>query len=664
MRRIKGFKYFVMLVGLYLSTATHSFASEGSELPNGGQLDNFELMMYSGVTVASIKALDIRESPGIVTVIKADEIASSGARDLIDLLRLVPGIEFGFDVQGYVSIGVRGIWATEGKVALMLDGQEMNEPLYGTFQLGNHFSVDQIKQIELIRGPGSSIHGGYAELAVINIVTKGAEEIKGLAASVVYGQMDRTYARRNLSLTYADKFGPDFSVKGSMFLGQGNRSDRDFTDFYGSAFSMAENARLDPLNLDLQLDYKGAKALLMIDRMSTTQRDEFGEDLQKAVSVEYNYSFFELNYDYKLSDALTLTPKFNFKRQTPFKEPAVDTGVENLVYDKTVDRYTEGIRLLYDITEKTNVLGGIVLTQDMARDELEGSDSFDGNAEVYYSKFTGYLQGLIDNPIAMLTLGARYENHSAYGDSFVPRVALTKILGDWSFKLLGSKAFRAPTIENIRLNSEIKPENTVIWEAEAGYRLSSQVEVVGNVFDVTVDRPIIYLFDEDTGDEAYVNYDAIHTRGFELETRLKGQWGSLMMNYSYYRKIVNNVDLYDVSENSNALLGFPTHKVTLNSSLKINDQFSVNPSLVFLSDRYGYQGGDENDVSVLKRYDAVVLANLYLYYQNAFKSRLNIGLGVYNLLDAKYDYIQPYDGGHPPLPGPSREVMLKVSYNY
>ena len=56
------------------------------------------------ITVASTKALTTRESPGIVTLITSDEIAASGARDLIDVLRQVPGFEFGVDVQGTVGL--------------------------------------------------------------------------------------------------------------------------------------------------------------------------------------------------------------------------------------------------------------------------------------------------------------------------------------------------------------------------------------------------------------------------------------------------------------------------------------------------------------------------------------------------------------------------------
>ena len=109
----------------------------------------------------------IRETPGIITVITEEEIQQSGARDIIDLFQLlVPGFGFGVDVEGVVGIGVRGLWAHEGKVLFMVDDQEINEGMFGTVQLGNHFSLENINRIEIIRGPGSAVYGGFASVAL------------------------------------------------------------------------------------------------------------------------------------------------------------------------------------------------------------------------------------------------------------------------------------------------------------------------------------------------------------------------------------------------------------------------------------------------------------------------------------------------------------------
>src|SRR5262245_56056053 len=108
-----------------------------------GEKDYFELsleeLMSIPVSVASKSELPVRESPGIISVITEQEIKNSGARDLIDVLSLIPGVQFGSDVQGVAGISIRGNWAYEGKVLVLLDGQMMNETLFATVNIGNHF---------------------------------------------------------------------------------------------------------------------------------------------------------------------------------------------------------------------------------------------------------------------------------------------------------------------------------------------------------------------------------------------------------------------------------------------------------------------------------------------------------------------------------------------
>ena len=62
------------------------------------------------VSVASLKAMSLRESPGIVSVVTREDMLSWGARDLVDVLRMVPGFYLGVDVQGAVGVGIRGNW--------------------------------------------------------------------------------------------------------------------------------------------------------------------------------------------------------------------------------------------------------------------------------------------------------------------------------------------------------------------------------------------------------------------------------------------------------------------------------------------------------------------------------------------------------------------------
>src|SRR4051812_18520828 len=68
-----------------------------AETPTSGDVADLsldDLLNNTKITIATKTQLSLRESPSVVTVVSRDEIESSGARDLIDVLRMVPGFSF------------------------------------------------------------------------------------------------------------------------------------------------------------------------------------------------------------------------------------------------------------------------------------------------------------------------------------------------------------------------------------------------------------------------------------------------------------------------------------------------------------------------------------------------------------------------------------------
>ncbi|MFW5444480.1 MAG: ABC transporter ATP-binding protein, partial [Methylococcaceae bacterium] len=85
---------------------------------------------------------------------------------------------------------------------------------------------------------------------------------------------------------------------------------------------------------------------------------------------------------------------------------------------------------------------------------------------------------------------------------------------------------------------------------------------------------------------------------------------------------------------------------------------SFNHTLIFSSDRYGYNG------STLVHYDPIWVYNTFIRYQPPIAKGLELGLGVYDVFNAQYDYVQLVNGAHPALPGNTRELRLKLSYQF
>lgn len=621
-----------------------------------------EALLNSLISVASKKPLSARESPSIISIVTEEEIRNSGARDLIDVLRLVPGIDFGLDVEGVVGIGVRGNWAHEGKVLLLFDGQEMNEVMFATTQFGNHYPVDQIKRIEIIRGPGSAIYGGFAEYGVINIVSRQGADINGATLSGIYGQLQSDFGRRNVNVGVGQKI-KDFEYSIQATIGEANRSDQDYTDFDTSTYNMGKgNSKLDPKFFNVGLSYKGLSFRGIGDFYKMTQRDVYGVNAPIAYPETYHSKYFELKYAWKINEKFTLTPRVNFKQQTPWSTQPIDSVVE--AYIKTANRLTTNLTASYNINRYVNVVFGGEMYKDMARDEVDSSYFSNGESTVNYTNYAFFAQGLVKTRLVNIILGARYDEHNVYGNAFVPRVGFTKKFTKFHFKALYSNAFRAPSIENINAayNGEIKPEKTQVIEIEAGYQVTRKSFLTLNFYDITTKNPIVYYYDTVALADTYTNFGESGTRGIEAEYRVKQRWGYATINYAFYTVAgKTSIEDYAIPDDETALLAFATHRVNLNSCFNIGRKFSVSPTVSFYGPRYGYTSQDTTYTSVIEKLPATTLINLFVKFTPV--KGISIGLGVYDLLDEKFKFIQPYNGYHAPLPGPGREFILRAQFD-
>ncbi|GAB4342505.1 MAG: hypothetical protein OHK0038_22400 [Flammeovirgaceae bacterium] len=639
------------------------------------------------VSIASRKLLSTREAPGIVTVITREEILKMGARDLIDILNIVPGIYFGTDVMSVVGVGIRGNWAHEGKFLLQLNGISLNEILFATTAYGNRFPVASIQRIEIIRGPGSAIYGGYAELGVINIITQLGEEINGVLANLTYSQMKNTLDRANAFVSFGKKQ-QDLSFSAFGFYGRGNRSDAQFTDFYGDKFELKNNNDLNPRMFCAQLKYKNLELKYLDELYQTTQRTGFYINLPKAFDLDFHTRAFQANYQVKISKNLMFLPKFEFTQFIPYHngtEEAFELDNSNLdaydgIYENSVSRRLLGNGILsFDPSDDINILAGVELFEDKGDASHEVGATFKGGKKiVFYRNIATFVQGLFRTKIATFTAGARLDNHSEFGSAFAPRFAITKTWNKLHAKLLISNAFRQPAIQNISLSDEgINPEKTNVMELEVGYLFNEKFNLKANFFNIKLKDPIVYLVDEG---EQYKNFGKVGTRGIEVEGSWKDTWGYWKANYSFYSVFQNTVSLYAIPKypeflenefsesqlmNKNALLGMPQHKFSSYASINITKLFSFNPTLIYVGSKYGFNSVeiiDNQEIPMAKKFDSSIFLNLNFTKKDFLLRGMNLTIGTHNLLNQKQLYLQPYNGGHAPLSGASRSFMLRVLY--
>lgn len=613
--------------------------------------------LNQATNVASGKALSTRETPGILSVITSEEIQNAGSRDLIDVLRLVPGFDVLQDNQFTMGIGIRGSWGNEGKVLVMMDGHYLNELLYQTVLMGNHFPVDAIERIEIIRGPGSAIYGGSAEYGVINIVTKAASSLNGVQVYGTGGFHSNAVGRTNAGVMAAQHGG---KVEWDLSLFKGNAivsDNKNYQDLYStySVQDLSSTTSADPLNINVGLKTGNFSFRSMYDQFKTT--DPF--------SFSYSKNFYsDIRYDVKVNSKLTITPSFRYYNQIPWSFGNKDPF--EIMLKARAERMWGQVETNYDVNRKINLNFGVLYFTDKGTD-LQEDGLFNGNNTLTLNNVAVFAQGLFRHRLANATVGFRYERNNRYGSAFVPRIALTKKIENFHFKLLYSRAFRAPSILNISeaLTGSIKPEKTDAFELEFGYQFTPEMLLSLNAFSLSTENIIIYgsSGEGDTFDEWYENYKKSGSYGLELVYSLKKSRWSANLSYSYSQAIKKNtVDRYEVPQTSKQYLGFARNKVTLNTSFKLTSHLTLNPTFIYASKRYAYNAIDDNGDPVANELDPYLLANLFLNYRNLFVDGLTLGVGAYDLLNQHPAILQAYNGDYAPVPGRSREYVVKASY--
>ena len=145
------------------------------------------------VKVKSVSKIEepLNESIVPVTLITQSMIRDSGSRTLKDLLTtFVPGMVFVQD-QNEVNVAMRGIYASsQQKILILLEGHRLNSRLISSANPDHAIGLDKIRQIEVIRGPASSVYGNVALTAVINIVLLKGKELEGAEVAVGLGITD------------------------------------------------------------------------------------------------------------------------------------------------------------------------------------------------------------------------------------------------------------------------------------------------------------------------------------------------------------------------------------------------------------------------------------------------------------------------------------------
>lgn len=530
------------------------------------------------VSVATGTRRTVRDAPAVTSVITAQELERIGAQHMDDALKAVPGLHVSHGAVTYESrYYFRGIFANNNPHTLVLvNGLPMTSLFLGDRLVGwQGVPVAAIDRIEIIRGPGSAVHGADAFGGVINIITKSARNGKGDEASLAYGSFDTRHAslvqRRQgervsalWALDYRQSDGDDSRVTADWATG--------FDQLFGTSSSLAPG----PLNRSVRVldartelaagDWRLRAAWQQVWDLGMAQGlfdalDPAGRIANQFGDLDLGWSNSRLP-DWQLEGRLhaaykkleTTRPLFLLPPGSfcfPGSANCLPEGMRNDLSTQEAQADVS-FTALYAAHERHRLrLGAGIFWGDLYRTTdrknfdasapglpvpLAGMVDFSDTPAVFQpeaQRTTAYAFVQDEWRLARdweLTAGLRHDRYSDFGDTTTPRLALVwNTTPTLTAKLMYGEAFRAPSfaelyVTNIGVlgNPDLAPEKLRNMELAFGWRPSPDFSWDLNVFRYSI-RDFIQAAPDPALGGAIRNQNVGRLEGKGLETELRYQ---------------------------------------------------------------------------------------------------------------------------------------------
>ncbi len=652
---------YLFVILILLSLCLPSFAFQLAELQTETAEELLLFFEVEEMVIATRHATPVRKAPAIATVITAKEIRDMGARDLRDVLKMVPGFGLSFNEFGTTMFEVRGIRTqTSEKILVMIDGHSLNKNFTGSalYDLVDDLSMEKVKRIEVIRGPGSALYGANAFAAVINIITRDPEEIDGLEVEGTFGSFDT----RKINLTGGKSLdnglkisgsfdhlttdGPDITIKTDVLSGS------PFTTAPGDVYMGSEKT-----DMFLKAAYNG---LTFRGHYIKTEDKGHYIGLSYALTDDSrnpidNY-WAEITYDHDINSKLSSTYRlyYDYYEQRSDIE-LLPEGYAGQFPDGMIgrpwlkDRTVGGeVQINYDIDDSNHLIAG-VMYEDMKQFDVHQYANFDPtmyppvaidlgsvqevenwNQDAKREVWAVYIQdewGVTDS--LSLTAGVRHDNYSDFGGTTNPKIgAVWGFRENASLKILYGQAFRAPNFVEMYNrnnpvnigNKDLDPEKISTFETGLGLRLAKSFSVDLTYFNSKVEDIIVW----DT-----TSSPALHVNGGKAD--IEGMEFMLTDQYStddYWKLSYTWQDPRD-GDTDEKLPYVPSHLASGIINYGLTKHLNLHTDILWTGERPRSSGDTRDDMAPYTTVDLAVTA------KNFYKT-LQIQGTIHNLLDERF----------------------------
>lgn len=669
-----------ILTVLFLSISLSSFCQKKAVEKDSVKINELsEVVITATRTVRQLSSL-----PMPVTLISKKQIQKTGTTRLKDILIEQTGINFVTDQSGFTGVQLQGL--SSEYTLIMIDGVPLVGRSSGNLDL-SRITVNNIKQIEIVKGPSSSLYGSEALGGVINIITEKPKR-DGFKGDI--GYFVRVGARDELDLNtnIVYKKGKFGAVAGINLNSSGG-----FDLSPATATKTTESYQNYTSNLQLTYDFSKKLHLFVSQRYFYEEqgKENIQSDWNSNTELRHQINdIWDVNYTFYATQ-FTTESQFNGE-VSEFNQTLIRPEIRVTIALKNSSLIT-GLGANFDALDRT----------------------FFDEIATFNSKyiFAQYDFHPLEN--MNLIVGARFDNHNKYKSAFSPKISSSYKINDWltaklsvgyGFKapdfrqlffnfnnraggyiVLGTRTLHdlygdAPNVQNIE--KDLKPENSIGYNAGFEMKPSSDLKININFFRNDINDLIntallqggLPNVSRGTGIFYYENRDQVFTQGVEvdlnykisdnfrfiggyqfLDAKDKQEITNIETGTVFFRRtpsspseVLKESDYFGLANRS---------KHTANAKLfyqNLIQNFSANIRAIY---RSKYALFDTNSSqNIIDTYDDFVVGNVQINMaiEKTFLNLMNVQIGVDNLFDTRGTVNESVF--------PNNDAVLLVGRNY
>ena len=640
--------------------------------PSIGLAESPELLSFKDIPVvvaAGMRSQTQQQAAASVSIVNSNDIQLFNYRSLADVLHGQRSFYLDTDGLNWFA-GVRGFQRPSewnSRILVLNDGVPTNEQVYGESHLDQDFvlPMEAVKQVEIIRGPGSSLYGSGAVFGVLNVVSKSGEDINGIEGKIEGGSESTAH----LNVLFGKKFDNGFDVMGDFagFSSQGN-NDIIYDDVPDNAhdYGHIRNANYEGVYSGFLKIRKG-DLTFEADTASRKKDDSAATGLSSWYNPGDMYerrTNANITLDHTFDDGGNLVARFYYGRyhyQQTWPYDLTEAATPFTYFSAGEDDWIgEQIHYGWQLNKQLHLLAGVDAVQSL--DTLQhDSNTLIGpvlDIPASYNSVAGFVEDEY-KPTNWLsvTTGVRIDQVQRVGTSVSPRLAaiVTPDKCD-AFKALYGRAFRDPNLYELLYtspppngligNAALKPEVVdtyeLIWERQYGQGWQSSLN--GYLWKMS-DSMENFVYPN--GSLQTRNSTTIWAHGIEAEIDRRWGEGASWRTYTSYSR---------ADEEGNGLTHSPSWIVGSSVAMPVakNCLLSFEPQFV---------GGMKSDLGVYTH--PTFITNIVFTARNLYDG-WTFQAGAYNLFASKARL--PHDGAFDQyqrtLDYPSTLFLVSVSKKF